>query len=357
NGTFLNGKRVTGRTPLEPRDNIQIGPYILAFQSDPSASLSETQTVIRSRLDAVPSNPHLYAQNPSYKLQVVLEIAQHLGRTLDQDALLGQLLDHLFRLFPQADRGMVLLGERDRYQVRAQRTRHKTPQAEFAYSRSIVNRAVEEGVGILSEDVGSDANLVLTNTMMSLNLRSFLCVPLIGSERRRLGVLQLDCTRPSTSFAVEDLELLTAVAIHVATVLENASLHSELLREARWHQELAMARDIQQAFLPAEFETLSEKGLELFARVHPAREVSGDLYDYFLLPDGRLAVFLGDVSGKGMSAALFMIAVRTLIRHLAPSASGPANLLSRLHAALVADNPTNLFVTLAHGVYDASNGS
>jgi sigma-B regulation protein RsbU (phosphoserine phosphatase) len=91
--------------------------------------------------------------------------------------------------------------------------------------------------------------------------------------------------------------------------------------------------------------------------VHPAREVSGDLYDFFLLPDGRLAFFLGDVSGKGTPAALFMIAVRTLIRHLAPVAGGPADLLTRLHNALVADNPTNLYVTMAAGIYDRQDGS
>jgi sigma-B regulation protein RsbU (phosphoserine phosphatase) len=94
----------------------------------------------------------------------------------------------------------------------------------------------------------------------------------------------------------------------------------------------------------------------MFARVHPAREVSGDLYDYFALPDGRLAFYLGDVSGKGMPAALFMIAVRSLGRHLAPAASGPADWLRCLNEALVADNPTALFVTLAVGMLDPRDG-
>jgi serine phosphatase RsbU (regulator of sigma subunit) len=357
NGTFVNGKRVSGRVPISSRDTVQIGPYVLALQQDPSASMSATQSVVRARVDAAPSNQTLFAQNPSYKLQVVLQISRDLGRTLDQDALLALLLEHLFRLFPQADRGMVLLCDGNHYRVRAQRTRHKGPPNEFHYSTSIVRKALDEGVGLLSEDVGNDANLELTNTMVSLNLRSFLCVPLIGGDRQRLGVIQLDSVRPEMAFRAEDLELLTAVALHVAVVLENAALHAELLREARLLQELAMARDIQQSFLPAEFALLEEKGVQLYARVHPAREVSGDLYDFFTLPDGRLAFFVGDVSGKGMPAALFMIAVRTLIRHLAPAAGGPADLLLRLHAALVADNPTNLYVTLAHGVYEPRDGS
>jgi serine phosphatase RsbU (regulator of sigma subunit) len=357
NGTYVNGKRVNGRVPLVPRDTVQIGPYVLTLQRDPSASLSETQSIVRALVDAGPSNQTLYAQNAGYKLQVVLEITRDLGGTLDQNTLLHQLLDHLFHLFPQADRGMVLLCDRDRYLVRAQRTRLEGSDAEFHYSKTIVKKALDEGVGLLSEDVGNDSGIVLSHTLVSLNLRSFLCVPLIGGEKRRLGVIQLDCIRPNAAFRSEDLELLTAIALHVAVVLENSTLHAEVLRESRLLQELAMARDIQQSFLPHEFALLEEKGVELFARVHPAREVSGDLYDFFVLPDGRLAFFLGDVSGKGMPAALFMIAVRTLIRHLAPTAGGPAELLMRLHAALVADNPTNLYVTLAHGVYDPRDGS
>lgn len=151
--------------------------------------------------------------------------------------------------------------------------------------------------------------------------------------------------------------MLTALAMQVAVVLENAELHAETVRQTRLQQDLQMAREIQQAFLPADFETLAKAGLDVFARMQPAREVSGDLYDFFLLPDGRLAFSLGDVSGKGTPAALFMIAVRTLIHHLAPSASGPADLLNRLNKALVADNPTNLYVTLVHGVYDQRDGS
>ncbi len=213
--------------------------------------------------------------------------------------------------------------------------------------------ALDEGAGLLSEDVGGDAKLPLTATLVSLNLRSFLCVPLIGWDGRRYGVIQLDCLRQGQAFRAEDLELLTAVCLQASVVVENAALHAEHLREAQLRQELVLAREIQQSFLPTDFDVLGAGGPELFARVQPAREVSGDLYDFFALPDGRLAFFLGDVSGKGMPAALFMIAVRTLIRSLAPASSGPADLLVRLNAALYADNPRRACtLTLAHGVYD-----
>ena len=354
NGTYVNGHRIVGRVPLSEDDSLQIGPYELNLLLDPDSGTGEAQ-VIRSRVDAQLSNHTLFNQNPAHKLQVVLQIAQDLGQTLDLDPLLNRLLGHLFRLFPQADRGMVLLCEKDRLVVRAQRTR-TVGGTDFAYSRTIVRKVLDEGVGILSEDVRGDRNLVLSATLVSLNLRSFLCVPLIGWEARRLGALQLDCTRPGQVFKHEDLETLTAISLQASMVLQNAAYHAERLREERLRQEIMLARDIQQQFLPHEFD-LAGPTAELFARCHPAREVSGDLYDFFKLNDSRLAFFVGDVSGKGMPAALFMIAVRTLARNLAPLVSGAAEFLQRLNQALATDNPTHLFVTLLFGIYDAQDGS
>jgi serine phosphatase RsbU (regulator of sigma subunit)/pSer/pThr/pTyr-binding forkhead associated (FHA) protein len=354
NGTYVNGHRIAGRVPLCEGDTLQIGPYELNLLLDPDSGGGEAQ-VIRSRVDAQLSNHTLFSQNPAHKLQVVLQIAQDLGHTLDLDPLLGKLLDHLLRLFPQADRGMVLLCEKDRLVVRAQRTR-LPGGSDYAYSRTIIRKALDEGVGILSEDVRGDRNLVLSATLVSLNLRSFLCVPLIGWEGRRLGVIQLDCLRPGQAFQHDDLEMLTAIGLQAAVVLQNAAYHAERLREERLRQEIMLAREIQQQFLPHEF-GLAGPTAELFARCHPAREVSGDLYDFFKLNDSRLAFFVGDVSGKGMPAALFMIAVRTLARNLAPAMSGAAEFLQRLNQGLAADNPTHLFVTLLFGIYDAQEGT
>lgn len=363
NGTYLNGQLLSTRASLSPNDTVQIGPYSFALRLDEPVDATtpevDTQHVVRATVEAQPSNRSLFARDPAYKLQVILEIAQHLGRTMNIEDLLGQLLDHLLRLFPQADRGLALMCEGDKLALRAQRGR-AARQTSGLYSKTIVNRVLTEGVGLWSEDVGSDRNLQLSATMVSLQLRSFLCAPLIGAGGKRLGVLQLDTSRVGHSFQDEDLEVFTAIALQVSVVLENVSLHAELLREARLRQELLLAREIQQAFLPSDFSKVADGRVELFARMQPAREVSGDLYDCFRLGDGRVAFYLGDVSGKGMPAALFMIAVRTLTRQLAAgvgeAATGPADLLQRLNAALVADNPTNLYVTLVVGMYDPATG-
>ena len=108
--------------------------------------------------------------------------------------------------------------------------------------------------------------------------------------------------------------------------------------------------------MPEELEGFPNADFEIFGCVYPARQVAGDFYDFVKVPSGRLAFFIGDVSGKGMPAALFMIAVRTLCRHLAKETELPAQMLSKLNVELADDNPRCMFVTLAHGIYDPATG-
>lgn len=357
NGTFVNGRPITGRVSLTERDTLQIGPYLFALRRVPPADLADDSLVIRQKIEAGLSTHTLAGKDPAHRLRVVLEIAQHLGRTLDLEELLDKLLDHLMQLFPQADRALVVLCEGEHLVVRSQRARGSADPSVHPYSRTILRRALDEGVGILSEDVRADERFRSGASVSALGLHSLLCVPLIAQGGRRQGVLQLDRFRLGNAFQGEDLQLLTVVGIQVAVVLENASLHAELLREERLRQELAMAREIQQGFLPSQFPEPQAVGFELFARLLPAREVAGDLYDFLRLGDGRLAFFVGDVSGKGMPAALFMVAVRTLGRHLASAGRSPAETLREMNESLSADNPSGMFVTLVHGIYDPSTGS
>jgi len=357
NGTFLNGKRIQANTllPFTERDVLQIGPYLFGLRPDPQVANTESSLVVREQVNARSIDQSVYGHDPAVKLQVVLEIAQHLARTLDLEPLLDKLLEHVMRLFPQADRAMVLLCEQDKLVVRGQRCRHQEEASTYPYSRTIVRRALDEGVGLLSEDARADQRFQASTTLTSLDLHSLLCVPLIGQDGKRLGIIQVDRFRRGLAFRTEDLQLLTTVCLQVAVVLENAALHAERLREERLHQELALAREIQQGFLAHDLEGFPDADFEVLGQVFPARQVAGDLYDFFRTADGRLAFFVGDVSGKGMPAALFMVAVRTLCRHLATSGDSPVTTLGKLNSALSADNPSGMFVTLIHGLYDPSS--
>lgn len=360
NGTFINGTRITPRTPhpLTERDTFQIGPYLLGLRPapPPQPESPEPSLVVRETISATSLDEKIFAQDPAAKLQVVLEIAQQLARTLEINPLLDKLLEQLMKLLPQADRIMVILCEEDKLVLRAQRTRPGRDLSTLPFSRTIVKRALDEGIGMLSEDLQSDQRYEPSHSIMSLDLHSILCVPLINLDGKRLGVIQADRFCKGFGFRVGDLHLVTAIGKQVAVVLENVTLHAEKMREERLLQELAMARDIQEGYLPGELEGFPDADFEIYGHVFPARQVAGDFYDFVRTPSGRLAFFIGDVSGKGMPAALFMVAVRTLCRHLVRDVDRPGQLLAKLNAELADDNPNCMFVTLAHGLYDPASG-
>ncbi len=358
NGTYINGQRVYPRSPvmLTEKDQIQIGPYVLAIRPEPTVTPTEGSLVVRETVSAMDFSNSVYNQDPAQKLQVVLEISQQLAGTLQLEDLLDKIMELLMKLLPQADRCMVLLLEGENLVVRGQRCRHKQDGTTYPYSRTVVKRALEEGVGLLSEDVKGDERFESSATLTSLNLHSLICVPLITKDGRRLGIIQADRFRQGTPFKPEDLHLLTTICQQISFALDNAALHAQLIHEERLRQELVLAREIQQGFMPSEFEEFQKDGFDLFATMYPAREVSGDLYEFSRLEDGRFAFFVGDVSGKGMPAALFMVAVRTLSRHLASERRSPAENLILLNKSLSQDNPSGMFVTLAHGIYDPGSG-
>ncbi|MSU79806.1 MAG: FHA domain-containing protein [Gemmataceae bacterium] len=360
NGTFVNGERLTPNAAIKltDQDTFQIGPYLLALRQPVPIvpAREEPVLIVRETVDVLSPTQTLFAQDPATKLQVVLEINQHLARTLEIEPLLEKVVEQLMKLFSQADRVMVILCEGDQLLVRAQRARRLGDQTAQPFSRTIVRRALDEGIGIISEDIRSDERFQASHTITSLELHSVICAPMITQDKRRLGVIQVDRFCKGYGFRVDDLHLLTAIAMEVSIVLDNAALHVEKLREQRLMQELAFAHDIQEGYLPDELEGFPEADFEIFGRVYPARQVAGDFYDFVKTPAGRLAFFIGDVSGKGMPAALYMIAVRTLCRHLVKETDRPAQLLAKLNVELAEDNPSCMFVTLAHGIYEPATG-
>ncbi|WP_321910580.1 MULTISPECIES: SpoIIE family protein phosphatase [unclassified Paraburkholderia] len=119
-------------------------------------------------------------------------------------------------------------------------------------------------------------------------------------------------------------------------------------------QELDVARRMQQSIVPTRFP--SRPDLQMFARMIPAKEVGGDFYDYFWLSDNKIGMVIADVSGKGVPAALFMAVARTLLRAIAPGASGPAACLALANDLLSQDNEATMFVTLFYGILDIRTG-
>lgn len=184
-----------------------------------------------------------------------------------------------------------------------------------------------------------------------------LAVPLV-SQGELIGVLNLGPRLSEQDYSSDDRKLLDNLAAQAAPALRVGQLVREQEAEAvtrqRYEQELEVARLIQQNFLPKELPDLP--GWQIAAYYRPAREVGGDFYDVIPLPDGRVGFVVGDVTDKGVPAALVMSATRSLLRASAQRLIEPGIVLERVNDQLCPDMPEKMFVTCLYGVLDPHSG-
>ncbi len=149
-------------------------------------------------------------------------------------------------------------------------------------------------------------------------------------------------------------ELLHGIAQQVSLAIQNDLLNKEMLDRERLEREFQLAREIQQTFLPDRMPKMP--GWQMAVHWETARQVGGDFYDYFLLPDGRIAVVIADVSDKGLAASLYMTVTRTLIRAAALESNSTAKTLERVNDLLLANSQNGLFVTTFYGILSLDSG-
>ena len=183
--------------------------------------------------------------------------------------------------------------------------------------------------------------------------RSMLCVPIRNREQKIVGVLQL-LNKTNGAFGTGDLDFLNSISDHMAIAMENATLHIELLEKQRMAEELRLGREIQSRLLPSP--PVDIDATQLAALSVPCYEVGGDYYDFLELPDGDLGLAIGDVSGKGVSAALIMSSVQAALRVAAPIEDDLAHLVQRLNALIYRSARGRKYATFFFGRYTPSSG-
>src|SRR5215212_10237170 len=184
-----------------------------------------------------------------------------------------------------------------------------------------------------------------------------LVVPLV-SQGELIGILNLGPRLSQQEYSADDRKLLSDLATQTALAVRVAQLVRQQQQEAqereRIEQELRVARLIQQTLLP---KTLPElPGYDVAAYYQPAREVGGDFYDFLQLEDGRLGLVVGDVTDKGVPAALVMATTRTMLRAAAQRLFSPGEVLRRANDALVSDIPPNMFITCLYAILEPESG-
>ena len=184
-----------------------------------------------------------------------------------------------------------------------------------------------------------------------------ICVPLV-SQGELIGVLNLGSRRSDQEYSSDDRKLLADLATQAAPAVRVAQLVRQQKLEAaereRVAQELKVARLIQQTLLPQSLPELTGWGIAAYYQ--PARAVGGDFYDFRTLSDGRLAIIIGDVTDKGVPAALVMATTRTLLRAASERLVSPGQVLERVNDLLHPDIPARMFVTCLYAVLDPATG-
>ncbi len=184
-----------------------------------------------------------------------------------------------------------------------------------------------------------------------------LAIPLISSGTL-IGLLSLGQRRSERGYTGEDRRLLGALAGYAAPAMRVGQLVRQQQRQARdrerIEQELKVAQLIQQQFLPKTVPDLPSWHVAAFYR--PARTVGGDFYDFIVLPDGRVMFVVGDVTDKGVPAALVMASTHALLRDAAPRLVSPGSVLAHVNDLLCADIPAHMFVTCLALVLDPQSG-
>lgn len=224
---------------------------------------------------------------------------------------------------------------------------------ELGSDQGIVGRCVQSNRSEIVRDVREDANFHGDfDAKSGFVTRSILCAPLSVQDQRLGAIEVINKAGGDGLFTSSDLTVLEAMSASAALAILNARMAAALVEQERVKRELELAAEIQRSLLPG----TQPSGFPVHGINHPARMVSGDFFDYFALDDGRILFNLGDVSGKGMNAALLMAKTASIFRCLGKTVHQPGRLLSMVNSEICETSTLGMFVTMVGGIYDPRTG-
>jgi phosphoserine phosphatase RsbU/P len=360
NGTFLNGSRIVGATPLRPGDRITLGDTEIVFSpaelsTDPGRLKVDQRTHQATISIPVQSLADIDTQRRSSaeRLQVVNALALELIEDRPMEQLFEFILDRVMNLLDPSRAAIALIAD-DRLSFSSVRLRRRSAAdaTELTISRTLLKEVIDEKRVLSFVDVSEDERLGRAMSIINQSIRSAICAPLIVGEAV-LGVLYADYVLTEASITEEEVRLMGQIARFAAVKLETTRLREEAYAKHRMEEDLKTAYTIQSRLLPSAPPAIP--GYTFAAMSHPCRTVSGDYYDY-VIRDGRLWFAIADVSGKGITAALVMASFATAFNIFSQRVESPAELLAAINATLAPKTSPTKFVTAVIGVLDAESG-
>ncbi len=363
NGTFVNGAAIPGCMQLSSGDVIALGDIRITYLEQAAATLHVAEaalplvgkgTVILNsedlRLDRYQEayrqarSKSKAADDPSESWWLALnEAASALITHFPLDQLVQRIIELVLRAVP-AERGALLLRREGKGTLEVMARRGYTEREEIRISKTIIEVVLEAKNAILTLDARSDERFDAAVSILMQGIRSILCVPLVNNDREVIGLIYLDDRLASEVFSESALRLVGLIANMAAVKVENTYLLEGQIEKKRMEEQLAVGSQIQRGLLPSEEPAIP--GYELYAGYQSCFEVGGDYYDFIRKDDGKLALVIADISGKGVGAALLMAVLQASLRALVNAVAEPGELIRQLNKVLVASSPHNKFATI-----------
>ncbi|MGA9883716.1 MAG: GAF domain-containing SpoIIE family protein phosphatase [Candidatus Acidiferrales bacterium] len=294
------------------------------------------------------------------KLEILLRISKSLGQEIQLDPLLKLIVAEVTAAM-QAERTTLFLVNREKPNELLSRVAEELDSQKirvpFGFGIAGTTAQTREIINIADAYNDTRFNSAFDKSS-GFRTRSVLSMPILNQTNQLVGVVQVLNKKSGGAFTGEDERFLDAISVHLGIALDRAEMVEAYLQSEIVRKSLELAKEIQMGLIPKDFSVLPEFGeFEIFARIVPAFEVGGDFYDFFPLDAERVCFIIGDVSGKGVPAALFMAMVRTAFKMSAIASPQSVSVaMSRVNQFLCESNPRQMFVTAFAGILDRHTG-
>ena len=352
----LEERKIGGLGILLARDNVDE----LQYESTPAGNTHRFIVDLRANLEAVRDAERGKLTDERRKLSILLSISRTLGQEIQLSRLLTLIVAEVTSAM-EAERSSLLLYDATTNELVSKVAEGmSTREIRVQLGSGIAGATVLDRMTINIPDAYQDSRFNPSYDKASgFRTRSILSAPIINQNGRLIGVVQVLNKINREAFTGEDERFLEAICIHLGIALERAEMVEAYLQSQMLKQSLQLAREIQMGLVPKQFPAFPEiPQIDIFGAIEPALDVGGDLYDFFSLDENRICFIIGDVSDKGIPAALFMAMARTAFRMAAlASKESIASILRRLNDFLCESNHSQMFVTVFAGILDLRDGS
>lgn len=386
NGTYVNGRRIHGAARLHHGDEVEIGAsrYRVDLADEMVAAVESASVLIGDTPDTAvmplievanlrdPRAPrgdlddvHRDLERHKRKLQAMYKISDTIASTLEPRPLLDKVTGLLLEVFPQASVAAAVTVDTRTQQPKTLAARRRRGPARDSsvpgvnIPQSVVDRVLRQGQSVL---LRAQSDLSQSQPIDPLELAAALSGAPDPSEKEgpvgwrmgapltfrgeHLGILHVEAEAALGYFTQDDLDLLGGLASQAGVALHLIGLHQRLLTRERLDYDLRLARQIQRNLLPRDPPRVA--GMDFAVHYEPAFQVGGDYYDFLWIDPHKLAVVVGDVSGKAISGALFMARVTSEIRAVAAIETAPRRVLQRVNRALSEVAEDGMFTTMVY---------